>query len=191
VTNDLTQATLTAALAYDAATGLFMRMRGRKGCSGRIAGSRRKDGYVVIKIAGGVFKAHRLAWLYVHGEWPAGQIDHINGVKYDNRLANLRECSNGENQQNRTAARLDNKTSGLIGVSFCNRAKRWVAQIQVNGKKVFIGYFDSPEAAHAAYLQRKSEVHPFSIRTGDRRKSSSGHSQNVLAMTPANERIAA
>lgn len=162
--NDLlTAERLRELLSYDCDTGEF---RWRKSTTnsvrvGAAAGRSGPKGYRLIKIDCRTWLAHRLAWLYVHGRWPASQIDHINGDKADNRLANLREATAAENQHNKFRAQANNRTSGLLGVCWHKRDRRWVAQIKVGGKVRHIGLFATPEAAHDAYLKAKAELHPF------------------------------
>lgn len=149
----LTHQRLTEALTYDPLTGLFTR-------DGRLCGSVTKDGYVVISLDRHRHPAHRLAWFHVTGAWPAAQIDHRNGVRADNRWDNLREATSIQNLQNLRAARSDSK-AGLMGVDFHHGAQKWRAQIRVDTVKVHLGYFDTPEAAHRAYMDAKREHHPF------------------------------
>jgi hypothetical protein len=94
------------------------------------------------------------------GEWPKNQIDHKNGVKDDNRKANLRPATNKENQQNVRRARCNN-ASGFLGVSFHRKLAKYSAQIYVDGKKKHLGYFISPRTAHEEYLKAKAELHRF------------------------------
>lgn len=157
----LTQSRLKQLLHYDPDTGVFtwLANRGRKAKTGGMAGSINTCGHRQIKIGGRAYMAHRLAWLYVHGAWPKDQTDHINGVRDDNRIANLREATQSENNQN--VAMYSNNTSGFIGVSWFPATMKWKAQIKVNGGVKHIGYFDMPEAAHAAYLAAKAELHTF------------------------------
>jgi hypothetical protein len=148
-------------LNYDPLTGVFTRrvtVRGAR--SGDIAGYRRPDGYFVISIDGAQYRAHRIAWLYVNGAWPTNLIDHINGVSDDNRIANLREATDAENNQNRRRAKARG-ASGYIGVSWHNRGRRWVANIAINGEQIYLGLFDTEEAASEAYLKAKRKHHPF------------------------------
>jgi hypothetical protein len=157
---DLTAERLRQLVHYDTATGAFTRAirSGQKVRVGDSAGHNTCRGYLAFSVDSHPFLAHRLAWLYVHGEWPAGQIDHINGVKTDNRLANLRVVTPMMNMQNWRKPPKRNK-SGLLGVSSDKHGKKWRAQISANGKRVNLGVFDTPEEAHQAYLMAKRELH--------------------------------
>ena len=103
------------------------------------------------------YSAHRLAWLYVHGAWPTGQIDHINGDRGDNRISNLRDVTPALNTQNQRRAARSNKSSGLLGVT-ANRG-RWLAQISIGGKSRNLGRYATPEEAHAVYVAAKRVLH--------------------------------
>lgn len=127
--------------------------------AGKVAGSPMTVGYQQISVFKQVCLAHRLAWLHVHGEWPSEQVDHINGDRSDNRLANLRAASSAENHQNRISNR---GISKYIGVSWNAQRRKWQAHIAVDGKSRYLGLFDSEEEAYAAYLEAKRELHPFS-----------------------------
>lgn len=145
-------------LAYDAATGIFTWLITRAGCrAGTVAGWARADGYTQICIDGKRYRAHRLAWLYSHGEWPTGDIDHLNGDRSDNRLENLRDVSRFVNAQNLRRGRRDNR-SGLLGVS--PNGNLWRATIQVNRRQLFLGNFRTPEEASTAYVAAKRKFHP-------------------------------
>ncbi len=100
--------------------------------------------------------AHRLAWLYVHGTWPAMRVDHRNGNPADNRIRNLRLATNSENRQNLHKAHKNN-LSGLLGVS--RNGNNWAATIKINGKRIGLGTYKTAEAAHAVYLVAKRELH--------------------------------
>ena len=100
-------------------------------------------------------KAHRIAWVLSTGAWPSCQIDHVNGVRSDNRLCNLREADYAQNARN-CGIRRDN-TSGFKGVSRANG--KWRAGIKVNGKRLNLGQFDSPEEASQAYLEASKKHH--------------------------------
>jgi hypothetical protein len=128
---------------------------------GDVAGSPTSDGYIGIKIHGKLYKAHRLAWIYVYGGIPEGaQIDHKNGQRADNKIENLRVATgNIEQSQNRVAH--SNNKIGLIGVSWKQSQAMWVAQIQYKGKKYHLGYYDTPEEASEAYIKAKSKLHTF------------------------------
>lgn len=155
--NMITREILKNMLHYDAATGLFYRLTSSQGKNiFDKAGCLNAGGYVRIIIAGKSYVAHRLAWLYMTGEWVTN-IDHKNGVRNDNRWGNLRDGRNGINQQNIRRPKLHNK-SGLLG-AYPN-GKRFMASIRVNKRAVYIGTFDTPELAHAAYVKSKRDLHP-------------------------------
>nr|WP_274383193.1 HNH endonuclease [Cupriavidus gilardii] len=123
-----------------------------------VAGSPDKGGYLQIFFAGKNHKAHRLAWLYMTGSWPSSNIDHINGVPWDNRWANLRDTPQSVNAQNLRRPRRDNKT-GFLGVSPDRRRGGFIAQISANGRCRYLGRFPTPELAHQAYVQAKRQLH--------------------------------
>lgn len=155
----LTQEELHQLLDYDPETGLFRRkVDSRRAKAGQLAGYNSR-GYLIIYVQGRNYRAHRLAWLYVHGVWPTQQVDHINGVKTDNRICNLREATNAENNQGRHI-RSDN-TSGYVGVTQDRKTKKFRAQIKVNGRYYSLGKFVTAEEASRSYLQAKAELHTF------------------------------
>lgn len=157
----LTAERLREALHYDHETGVFTwRSRTSNRVKiGDIAGAIDLNGYRLIGVDGRLYKAHRLAWLYVYGRWPVKQIDHINGVRDDNRFANLREATSGENHQNIT--RRSDNTSGFIGVTWHRQNMKWMAQIRVDGRYHYLGCFNTSEEANAAYLKAKADLHTF------------------------------
>ena len=124
---------------------------------GACAGATVGHGYIHIEFDGHSYGAHRLAWFYVYGAWPQGQIDHINGHRDDNRFANLRDVPRAHNLQNQRVAQADN-VSGFLGVS--KVGARFKARIVVDGTQRQIGTFDTAEEAHEAYLRTKRQVHP-------------------------------
>lgn len=128
--------------------------------AGSIAGTRTRKGYIRIHFSGKLYAAHRLAWFYVHGDWPRQQIDHINGNRADNRIANLRDVSARVNSQNRKRANANN-SNGLLGVSKRSGGRRgFAAQIRnPDGTMNYLGRFDTAEAAHVAYLTAKASLH--------------------------------
>lgn len=142
-------------LSYDPSTGELRWVRPkRKVRVGSIAGSGRPDGYREIRI-GARFLSHRLAYMLIHGPIPDGmQVDHVNGDRSDCRIANLRLVSHVGNCENKHKA-MSNSKSGLLGASWCKVMKRWVATIKYDGKKHVVGYYDTPEEAHAAYIAER------------------------------------
>jgi len=149
---------LRARLIYDPDTGEFRwRVKPNKNiAAGAPAGCRREGDYHRICVFGRLRLAHRLAWLYVHGESPAHEIDHINGNRADNRIANLRDVPHRVNTQNQRKAAANNKSSCLLGVTSSgsrHRAFIWA------GRQIYLGTFHSAEEAHAAYLAAKRQFH--------------------------------
>lgn len=155
----LTLPRLKDVLSYEPETGIFRWVKPAAGrCKpGDIAGSSVTGGYVRLVIDCEKILAHRVAWFYVHGKWP-NEIDHINGVRDDNRIVNLRNTTAAENAQNRCIGR---GSSNLIGASWDKRERKWRAAIKYQGRKHHIGYFGSAQDAHAAYLAAKQEVHAY------------------------------
>lgn len=145
---------INALLTYNAETGEFHWRVGRgwqgggTAQPGRRAGSLCEHGYRVIVVQRHKYYEHRLAWFMTHGRWPAGELDHINRVRSDNRLCNLREVSRSQNANN-TRTRTTN-SSGVPGVYWNASAKRWVAQITENRKTRSLGCFVDKDAAIAA-----------------------------------------
>lgn len=152
---------LRSAIDYDTETGVFTWKSDKTGWTraGAKAGAMRKDGYVLISINGKRYLAHRLAWLYVHGQWPSKFIDHIDGNPSNNRIANLREVDQSINMQNQRRA-LSNNKSGLLGVCWSSNARKWHAQINIDGINTHVGYYNTKEEAHAAYIEAKRKSHP-------------------------------
>jgi hypothetical protein len=166
--SELTSARLKELLTYWPDVGLFLwrTTRGRA-ASGSVAGSIHRYGYRVINVDGKSYGAHRLVWLYVHGEWP-NVIDHINGDRADNRIANLRDVDTRTNAENRKGARTG-KSIPLMGVRKATIGKQFTAAIKVNGRVVWLGGYETPELAHNAYLEAKKVHHVGSIahKSGD------------------------
>lgn len=159
----LTAERLREVLNYFPEEGVFVWKvtRSFKAIAGSVAGSEYKaTGYLRIQIDGTSYLAHRLAWLHEYGEWPALDIDHINGEKADNRIANLREATTSQNGQNQHKAQSGNK-SGVLGVYQDKTSCRWRAIIASGGRIYKLGHFDTKDEAHAAYLAAKRELHEF------------------------------
>lgn len=158
-TIELTAERVREVLSYDESSGIFTwRMkRGRCG-AGSIAGNQSR-GYVQIHVDGRQYFAHRLAWLYTTGDWPVGEIDHINGDRSDNRWVNLRDVSRAVNQQNRRTAQRNNKTSKYLGVSRAKEGRPWRAYITLGGRGRLLGCFDTEDQAHTAYVEAKRRLH--------------------------------
>lgn len=148
--SNLTQERLKEKLRYDPDTGLFYHMQNYGPVArGSVAGWCSRAGYTYIRVDQQDYLAHRLAWFYVTGKWPDALIDHANLDKADNRFCNLREATksqNGANGQKRA-----HNTSGIRGVSFHKRAKKWVASICIHGEQKHLGLFPTKESAAAAY----------------------------------------
>jgi hypothetical protein len=146
--------------SYDENTGKFTWIKKGKGRSvGDVAGYLIDKGYLRITIQGEKYYAHRLAWLYIYGVFPKNGTDHINGIRNDNRINNLREANQSENLQNLSVS--SKNTSGYIGVSLNKKTKKWCAQIKSNNKKYYLGEYHSPEIAHEVYCKAKLEMHTF------------------------------
>ncbi len=167
----LTAERLKELLHYDPTTGVFTwRMRrGRSALEGQQAGSIRiarydsGGGYRDIGIDGQLYLAHRLAWLYMTGQWPPAHIDHDNSVRDDNRWDNIRPATVSQNGMNRPAQA--NNTSGFKGVTHHKRARKWMAQITKDGRHYYLGLYETSEAAHEAYRKAATLLHQEFART--------------------------
>jgi hypothetical protein len=149
----LTAEILRNLLAYDSATGVFSwRVRAGPCSAGSIAGSQTEQGYWVIGIGRKVYKAHRLAYLYMTGEWPSKQIDHRNIDHADNRWNNLRHADASKNKANNPGyrGRKYDLPKGVYRAWGC-RTRPFVAQIRVRGENIYLGSHPTTEEAHAAY----------------------------------------
>jgi len=161
--------TLTAELVrelldYDPETGVFLHRTKRRGSKqGSVVGTKTANGYRSVAIHKKQYLAHRVAWLYVHGEWPTGQIDHINGIRDDNRLCNLRDVPQNINMQNQRVAHKCKTSTRLLGVYYEKKSGRWYSQIRIDGKSRHLGTFATDIEAHEAYLQAKRKLHSGSV----------------------------
>lgn len=125
--------------------------------AGSVVGTVRLDGYLSTKVDGHEVLCHRLAWLLHHGVWPADEVDHRNGVRSDNRADNLRESDRSGNNHNRRKAHKNNRL-GVLGVRQLESG-RYLARIRVNKKLIRLGIHETKEAASAAYVQAKRQLH--------------------------------
>lgn len=157
----ISQKRLKELLHYDPESGVFVwkvtRSINGLANAGSIAGSVVESGYIHIMVDGKQYKAHRLAWLYVHGEFPPKHIDHANGNPSDNRLVNLRPASHSENACNQ--GKKSTNTSGWCGVSFHKQSGKHRAEIMLAGNCHYLGGYDSPEIAAAVYNHVCQQVH--------------------------------
>jgi hypothetical protein len=145
-------------LIYCSKTGFFYRSHNPNKQIGSIA----KNGYVVFHYKNKLVYAHRIAWQIVHGFVPPKHIDHINRIKTDNRIDNLRLADDLINSRNRSLANKNNLSCGLLGVTKPKHTKKWIASIWVNRKRIHLGYFHTSEEAHQAYIEAKKIYHPTS-----------------------------
>ena len=153
---ELTQARLKELLHYDAETGIFTRKKTHGAAKeGRSAGWLDAYGYLCIQIDKRAYKSHRLAWLYMTGEWPKNQIDHRNQVKIDNKFKNLRQATHCENMRNMAFAKKN--LTGFRGVS--RVGNRFQAKITVNGIPQYIGLYLTPEDASFAREVVAKSIH--------------------------------
>lgn len=155
----LTQERLLDVVHYCPDSGKFTWIMDRGGAwAGKEAGCLSStSGYVVIRLDGVLYRAHRLAWLYVHGDLPASGIDHINRDRADNRISNLRPANQTQNLFNKVACR--SSKTGVKGVSVCSQTGRYQVKITVDGRYKHIGRFDSLEEGAAAYAEAAKRYH--------------------------------
>jgi len=155
--NSINSTRLREILNYDSETGIFTWKKSFHAPKiGTVAGTTIKRGYITIGIDKKIYRAHRLAWVYIYDVWPNLGIDHINGIKTDNRICNLREATTSENMQNQYKS----SGKGLLGTTFDQG--KWNSKIVVNGKYIHLGRFLTAEEAHQIYLEAKRKLHPFS-----------------------------
>lgn len=138
----ITQEEMKKTLYYDPDTGLITRVNTRITFK---VGNLMPCGYLRIKVNGKLYLAHRLAWLYVYGSFPKGQIDHINGIRLDNRICNLRDVTKKENLVNKRI--YANSKSGITGVHWHKQHKKWAVVICKDNKTKHLGLFDNLEQA--------------------------------------------
>jgi hypothetical protein len=142
---------------YDPITGWFTN-RSRRGCAkaGRRAGAHAHSGYRRLTIDYKRYYEHHLAWFYIYGQWPLGEMDHVDGNPGNNAITNLRLCNRSQNNCN---AKRPTGQSGLRGAYLNKRNLQWFSQIQHGGQVKFLGTFGSPEEAHEAYETAAKNLH--------------------------------
>ena len=160
--SNLTQETLRALFSYDPATGVVTRLvcTANRHRVGERVGTRGARGYLQATIGSRKYMLHQLIWVWVHGSWAPADIDHINRVRDDNRLKNLRPATRSENNHNASLSQAN--TSGYTGVCWDVRRRQWLASIRFAGKTHNLGRYPTPELASAAYLSAKRIHHPTS-----------------------------
>ncbi len=156
----MNQQQLKELLHYCPETGIFTRLQSMgRHKAGAVAGSKpgRTCKYVAIHLAGRRYVAQRLAWLYMYGEWPSGDLDHINRIKTDNRISNLRQVTRAQNMQN--VLRHKHNTSGHKGINWIERLKKWRVYLFVQYKQIHVGVFSNFDDAVAAYRAAAAQYH--------------------------------
>lgn len=115
------------------------------------------NSYLHLRIDGVIYKAHRIAWLHYYGVWPSELLDHENTIRSDNRIENLRDADFSKNTMN-SCLRSDNACH-FKGVDYMPKKRKWRARIGINGRNIYLGLFDTPEDAHAAYVEASQRLH--------------------------------
>ena len=159
--SNLTQADLLEMFEYTDGNLVWKKHRTRK-LVGKNVGYVQTNGYTRVNLSSGIYYLHRLIFLYHFGRWPVNQIDHIDGDPKNNRIENLREATNSQNNHNKTKPRRN--TSGFKGVSYCKAAKKWETYITIDRKRKYLGLFECPkEAAKHVSQQRSNHLVEFAI----------------------------
>lgn len=161
----ISQDLLKTLLRYNKRTGLFVWLVSIKSVKAGDAAGTFNGRYMAIKIRRRSYMQHRLAWLYVTGEWPENEIDHRDTDKCNNRWRNLREATRLQNMHNLRPMK-NKKYSKLKGVTFAKGRRKWMANIREGRRySTFIGYYDTEQAAHRAYKKRARALHGKFART--------------------------
>lgn len=156
----LTAEKLKMFLTYEPDTGVFrwrddLAVRSGRIMNGKIAGGKNWAGYVKIKVDGILYSAHRLAWLYVHGDWPPNNVDHIDNNKGNNAISNLRLATAAQNAANKkVSVRTVAPYRGVMP-----HGPGFVARVYFRGQRHYLGYFTTAEAARDAYIAKSKELH--------------------------------
>lgn len=127
--------------------------------AGKEFGSWDLYGYKTVRINRKSYKLHRLAWLYVYGKMPENDIDHINGIRHDNRISNLRDVTRRTNLENQTILKRQKKHTTLIGAYFDVRKNTYYSRISIKNKSIHLGTFKTEQQAHDAYVAAKRKFH--------------------------------
>lgn len=156
---ELTHDRLLELVSYDPDTGIFINKIKRSNCSpaGKVLGTPNASGHLIIQIDKKQYMAHRLAWFYCFSEWPENIIDHIDGNPANNSLDNLREATKSTNGFN--SGKRSNNTSGFKGAFFDKRRNKFYSQINIQRTKKWLGYFNTAEEAHNAYVTAAKILH--------------------------------
>lgn len=148
---------LRARFTFDPETGAVYRLVAtQRSPVGSRADFLRDRGYAFVEINRKMVRAHRVIWALAYGQWPAGEVDHVNRCRSDNRLANLRQASRSENAAN--VKHIGVGVSGFCGVVWKQKAQKWAAQIKKNGVRVHLGLFIDPKEAHEAYVEASKQM---------------------------------
>lgn len=152
---------LKECLHYDAGFLYWKKSNCNKIKVGQMAGGKSKSGYRRIHIFGKRYYEHHLVWMYHNGDLPKVQIDHINKIKDDNRIENLRLCPNNHSDNHQNMPIQSNNTSGYTGITFDKCRNKWQAQIKINGKNIFLGRYENINDAIVARDNGKKKYHQF------------------------------
>lgn len=166
--SDISRDELVKILDYDKTDGTFRwKVKSCRKEVGSIAGYKRSDGYIQIVIKRKPYMAHRLAWVYEFGRITDFDIDHINGIRCDNSISNLRKATRTQNNQNRKINK--NSISGVKGVGWNSNKQQWVARCTVNGERIYIGSFDDIKSAEVVVREFREKNHKSFFNHGGKR----------------------
>ena len=138
---------------YNSDTGILTYAKTGHRRFGKVVGIKDKEGYIRISVSGIQYKVHRIIWLMAYGVWPKNEIDHINGIRDDNRLSNLRGATRLQNARNRKSS------YAMKGITFYRDKQKFAGRIRYENKVIHLGYFDCPAAAHFAYIVAATKYH--------------------------------